>query len=156
MKVQMRRMMAGGLLVALAACAPAGSVAIAPETVTFAPSLNVDLASMQRLRSGVYIRDLREGTGPGVRRGDRVAVRYAGWTTNGTLFDALAPPSQPREFRLGDGQVISGWEDGLAGMKPGGQRQLVIPASEGYGGRRVGAVPPHSTLVFLIELVAVR
>jgi len=146
-----------GWMVMLAACgASGGAPPAAPGAIAFAPALNVDLSAMQRLRSGVYIRDVREGEGAGVRRGDRVAVRYAGWLPDGTVFDAVAPPSPPREFRLGDGQVIRGWENGLVGMRAGGQRQLVVPPSEGYGGRRVGNVPPDATLVFLIELVSIR
>lgn len=151
-----------GMLMMLAACssaAPAAGVqapAAAPEAVTFAPSLEVDLAAMQRLSSGVYVRDIRVGEGPGIVRGDQVAVRYAGWLPDGTMFDAIVPPATPREFRLGDREVIRGWDSGMVGMKAGGQRQIVVPPSLGYGARRVDKIPPNSTLVFLVELVSVR
>lgn len=158
----MRGLLCGVLGVTLAACggAPAGGEAPAPavalETMTFAPALEVDLAASERLSSGVYVRDLRPGEGPSVRRGDRVAVRYVGWLPDGTMFDAIVPPSTPREFRLGDRDVIRGWESGIVGMKAGGQRQIIVPPSLGYGGRRVDDIPPNSTLVFLVELVSAR
>lgn len=159
----MRGLLCGVLGMMLAACggaAAAGGEAPAPaealETITFAPALEVDLAAMERLSSGVYVRDIRPGEGPSVRRGDRVTVRYVGWLPDGTLFDAIVPPSTPREFRLGDGEVIRGWESGMVGMKAGGQRQIIVPPSQGYGGRRVGNIPPNATLVFLVELVSAR
>jgi FK506-binding nuclear protein len=160
----MRGLLCGVLGMMLAACggaaaggaaegpAPAGT----PETITFAPALEVDLAASERLSSGVYVRDIRPGEGPSVRRGDRVAVRYVGWLPDGTMFDAIVPPSTPREFRLGDGEVIRGWESGMVGMKAGGQRQIIVPPSQGYGGRRIDNIPANSTLVFLVELVSAR
>ncbi|CAN5869061.1 FKBP-type peptidyl-prolyl cis-trans isomerase [soil metagenome] len=134
----------------LAACAsvPAATA----ETVTFAPSLMVDLAAMERLPSGVYIRDVRVGEGNPVRAGDVVAVHYAGWLPDGTLFDGLAPPTPPTQFRLGAGEVIRGWDTGMPGMSRGGQRMLVVPASMAYGRERVENVPANSVLVFLIEI----
>jgi FKBP-type peptidyl-prolyl cis-trans isomerase len=159
--MRMRRWFCG-MLMMLAACSSAGPAAGVqapapePEAITFAPSLEVDLAAMERLSSGVYVRDVREGEGPGVIRGDRVTVRYVGWLPDGTLFDAIVPPNAPREFRLGDGEVIRGWESGMVGMKVSGQRQIVVPPSLGYGARRVDNIPANSTLVFLVELVSVR
>lgn len=155
----MRRLLCGVLGMMLAACggAAGGSApVVAPEAISFAPALEVDLAAMERLSSGVYVRDIRPGEGPSVRRGDHVSVRYVGWLPDGTMFDAVVPPSTPREFRLGDGDVIRGWESGLVGMKAGGQRQIVVPPSLGYGGRRIDNIPANSTLVFLVELVSSR
>jgi FK506-binding nuclear protein len=111
---------------------------------------------MQRLESGVLVRDMRLGEGPTVRRGDDVAVRYVGWLPDGKLFDAVVPPNAPKEFRLGGGEVIRGWEQGVLGMRVGGQRQIIVPPSAGYGRRRVEGIPPGSTLVFLVELVSAR
>jgi FKBP-type peptidyl-prolyl cis-trans isomerase FkpA len=149
-----------GMLMMLAACGSAAAgvqaPAAAPEAMQFAPALEVNLAAMERLSAGVYVRDIRAGEGPSVVRGDRVTVRYVGWLPDGTVFDAIVPPSTPREFRLGDREVIRGWESGLLGMKAGGQRQLVVPPDQGYGARREGNIPPNSTLVFLVELVSVR
>jgi FKBP-type peptidyl-prolyl cis-trans isomerase FkpA len=145
------------LMVLVAGCGPAqGGSAAAPEPVAFAPALNVELGQMQRLPSGVYVRDLRVGEGAPARAGQRLQVHFAGWLPNGTQFDALVPPAAPVEFRLGERKVIRGWEEGLVGMRPGGQRQLVVPPSMGYGRRAVGAVPPNATLVFVIDLVSAR
>ena len=155
----MRRLIALTMMVLLAGCAAAAAEqapAVAPESMTFAPALNVDLAAMQRLESGLYIRDVRVGEGRSVARGDDVAVRYAGWLPDGTMVDANVAPAAPREFRLGARQVIRGWDQGLVGMRVGGQRQLVVPAALGYGGQQVGAIPPGSTLVFLVEIVSAR
>lgn len=140
---------------ACSACA-ATSAAIAPESITFAPSLQVDLSAMERTSNGVYFRDLSVGQGPQVRRGQQAAVHFAGFLPDGTQIDAVAPPSAPVEFVVGEGKVIRGWESGIVGMRVGGQRQLVVPAAQAYGGRRVGQVPPNSTLVFVIKLASAR
>jgi FKBP-type peptidyl-prolyl cis-trans isomerase FkpA len=135
--------------------AAAGS-GLALESVTFAPSLQVDLAVMERTSAGVYYRDLVVGQGPQVRSGHRVGVHFAGFLPDGTQFQQVAPPNAPVEFVLGDRAVIRGWESGMIGMRPGGQRQLVVPAAQGYGSRQVGQVPPNANLVFVIKLVSAR
>lgn len=150
----------GGLLAA-SGCASAGSggAAAGPpaiESASFAPALRIDVDAMTRTPSGLYIRDLRAGTGEEARRGARVRVHYAGWLADGTQIDARVPPDQPLEFRLGEREVIRGWDEGIAGMRVGGQRQLVVPPDLGYGARRTGPIPPGSYLVFLIELEGVR
>jgi len=145
-------LLAGTLLTAGCATAPAAT----PEEVAFAPSLNVNLSTMERLPSGVYVRDLREGAGAAARSGQQVAVHFVGWLADGTQFDGLASPNMPAEFRLGAGEVIRGWDLGLVGMREGGQRMLVVPAAQGYGARRTGNVPPNSVLVFVVELQRVR
>lgn len=155
----MRRLFCGMMMVVLAGCAAAAAEegpAVAPESMTFAPALNVDFAAMQRLEGGLYIRDVREGAGRTVGRGDDVAVRYAGWLPDGTMVDANVAPAAPREFRLGDRQVIRGWDQGIVGMRVGGQRQLIVPPSLGYGRQPVGAIPASATLVFLVEVVSAR
>jgi FKBP-type peptidyl-prolyl cis-trans isomerase FkpA len=143
------------LLAGTSACAAAGS-GLALESITFAPSLQVDLAAMQRTSTGVYYRDLVVGQGPQVSRGHRVAVHFAGFLPDGTQFQQVAAPNAPVEFELGAGAVIRGWESGMIGMRPGGQRQLVIPATQGYGRHQVGRVPPNSTLVFIVKLVSIQ
>jgi FKBP-type peptidyl-prolyl cis-trans isomerase FkpA len=153
------RLLFCGLLAVLAGCggASAGTSSAVPlEGVSFTPGLQVDLTQMERTSSGVYWRELVVGEGPQVTRGQRVSVHYAGFLPDGTPVDANAPPSAPYTFVLGQGRVIRGWEAGLLGMRAGGQRQLVIPPSEGYGGRRVGKIPPNSTLVFIVQLVSAR
>jgi FKBP-type peptidyl-prolyl cis-trans isomerase FkpA len=138
----------------LSTCASTG--AVPPEATSYAPSLRVDLSAMQRLPSGIYIRDVRAGQGAAARPGDRVAVHYVGWLPDGTQVEGLAPPSDPLVFRLGERAVIRGWDIGVDGMRPGGQRMLVVPAHLGYGARQVDNVPPDSVLIFLIELVGIR
>ena len=142
----------------LAGCSAAAtsSGVLGPESITFAPSLGVDLTTSERVGDGVYVRDLVVGQGPSVRRGSRVSVHFAGFLPDGTQFDAVAPPSAPVEFALGAGGVIRGWEAGIIGMRAGGQRQLVIPPAQAYGARRVGKVPPNATLVFVIKMVSAR
>jgi FKBP-type peptidyl-prolyl cis-trans isomerase FkpA len=152
----MHRFLILACLLAAGCAVPAESGSLAPESITFAPALQVDLASMQRTSAGVYYRDLVTGDGPQVRRGHHVTLHFAGFLPDGTQIDAVAPPSAPVEFDLGSGTVIRGWESGIVGMRAGGQRQLVVPAAQAYGGRRVGLVPPNSNLVFIIKLVSAR
>ena len=106
--------------------------------------------------SGLEYEDLQEGTGESPRQGQRVSVHYTGWLTNGKKFDSSLDRGQPFAFTLGRGQVIAGWDEGVAGMKVGGKRKLTIPASLGYGPSGVpGAIPPGATLVFDVELLGV-
>lgn len=144
------------LCVLITAGCATGGTALAPESITFAPALQVDLAAMERTNTGVLFRDLEEGDGPRVRRGSRVSMHYAGFLPDGTAFEQRAAPSPAVEFTVGDGSVVPGLERGMIGMRAGGQRQLVIPSSQGYGGHSVGRVPAHATLVFIIKVVSVR
>lgn len=144
------------VLVAAGCAAAAEPGAISPESIAFAPALQVDLAAMERTSTGVYYRDLVVGHGPPVRRGYRVAVHFTGFLPDGTQFEQMAAPVPPVEFELGAGTVIRGWESGMVGMRVGGQRQLVVPAAQGYGSRAVGRVPANATLVFVIKLVSAR
>jgi FKBP-type peptidyl-prolyl cis-trans isomerase len=97
------------------------------------------------------------GTGAEAKAGDTVTVQYVGMLTNGTVFDASKNHgSAGFTFALGAGQVIKGWDQGVAGMKVGGKRELVIPASLGYGAQSVGSIPANSTLVFEVELTDVK
>jgi FKBP-type peptidyl-prolyl cis-trans isomerase len=96
------------------------------------------------------------GTGDEAVVGKTVSVNYLGTLTDGTKFDSSYDRNQPFEFKLGGGQVIQGWDQGVAGMKVGGKRKLVIPASLGYGASANGSIPANSTLVFEIELLAVK
>jgi FKBP-type peptidyl-prolyl cis-trans isomerase len=96
------------------------------------------------------------GTGETAVPGKSVSVHYTGWLTNEQKFDSSVDRGQPFEFALGAGQVIQGWDQGVAGMRVGGKRQLRIPPSLGYGSRGAGGViPPDSTLIFDVELLAV-
>ena len=121
----------------------------------FAASLDVDLTQMTKLPSGLYYRDLVAGEGTVVAPGQFVAAKYTGWLTNGTQFDATGPNGTPYVFKIGAGQVIKGWDEGLLGMKVGGVRQLVVPAELGYGAQGSAPdIPPNAVLVFRVEVVS--
>ncbi len=106
--------------------------------------------------AGIQIEDLAVGEGREAKRGDVVEVHYTGWLTDGKKFDASVG-REPFSFTLGAGEVIQGWDRGVAGMKVGGKRKLTIPPELGYGDRGFpGAIPPRSTLVFEVELLDVR
>jgi peptidylprolyl isomerase/FKBP-type peptidyl-prolyl cis-trans isomerase FkpA len=103
------------------------------------------------------ISDEAVGEGPSAKSGDRVTVHYTGWLTNGTKFDSSKDHNQPFSFTLGKGDVILGWDKGVAGMKAGGKRKLTIPPDLGYGTRGAGGViPPNATLVFEVELLKIN
>jgi peptidylprolyl isomerase len=104
--------------------------------------------------SGIAIEDFVVGEGAEAIKGGEVEVHYTGYLTNGTVFDSSVQRKRPFTFELGAGRVIKGWDEGVAGMKVGGKRKLVIPAKLGYGERRAGKIPPNSTLVFTIELLS--
>ena len=105
----------------------------------------------------LLIEDLTVGEGSEAVSGKEVTVHYTGWLTDGEKFDSSKDRKQPFTFPLGAGHVIKGWDQGVAGMKVGGKRKLTIPASLGYGARGAGGViPPNATLVFEVELLAVK
>ena len=106
--------------------------------------------------SGLQYWDIVVGTGATAVSGKPVSVHYTGWLTSGQKFDSSVDRGQPFVFPLGEGQVIKGWDEGVAGMKAGGKRQLRIPPSLGYGAEGAGGViPPNATLIFDVELLDV-
>lgn len=105
---------------------------------------------------GMTIEDLKVGTGKTAEAGTTVSVHYVGTLTNGTKFDSSRDRGNPFTFALGAGQVIEGWDKGVAGMKVGGLRKLTIPPDLAYGNRAIGSIPANSTLVFEVELLDVK
>jgi len=106
--------------------------------------------------SELIVTDVRFGTGDEVKAGDTVAVNYVGTLQNGQEFDNSYKRGQPFIFKVGAGNVIQGWEEGIVGMKVGGQRVLVIPSDKAYGSRGFGPIPGNATLVFSIELMSIQ
>ncbi|MDO8519450.1 MAG: FKBP-type peptidyl-prolyl cis-trans isomerase [Deltaproteobacteria bacterium] len=111
--------------------------------------------------SGLKYLDSKIGTGPEAVKGKTVAVHYTGWlyqnSAKGAKFDSSLDHGSPFQFMLGAGMVIRGWDEGIAGIKVGGKRTLIIPADLAYGPRGFGSViPPNSTLVFDVELIEVK
>ena len=106
--------------------------------------------------SGLGIVEMQEGAGDLARPGQQVTVHYTGWLTDGRKFDSSRDRGDPFTFNLGARQVIPGWDEGVAGMKVGGSRRLVIPPELGYGSRGAGPIPPGATLLFNVELLGVQ
>jgi peptidylprolyl isomerase len=112
---------------------------------------------MQTTSSGLQYEDLTVGNGPSPQSGQTAVVHYTGWLDNGTKFDSSVDRGQPFEFPVGQGRVIKGWDEGVATMKVGGKRKLVIPPDLGYGARGAGGViPPNARLTFEVELLGVK
>ncbi len=133
------------------------AVATRTPPLEFAEELGVDLQAMRRTTSGLYVQDLEEGRGLGARAGHVLLVHYTGWLINGEKFDSSRDRGEPFSFQLGASQVIRGWDEGLVGIRIGGQRRLVIPPDLAYGARGVpGAIPPNATLVFEVELLDIK
>jgi len=142
---------------AVAACAggaaSAGGGASEPiPQSSIAPEMGVNLADYTRTPEGVYYRDMTVGTGAEATAKSRVTVAYRGLLANGTQVDSSAGFS----FRMSGGQVIRGWQIGVAGMRVGGARILIIPPHLGYGWKEVGPIPRNSTLLFRVQLMEVR
>jgi FKBP-type peptidyl-prolyl cis-trans isomerase FkpA len=107
--------------------------------------------------SGLQYEDQAEGQGTAAKAGDRVQVHYTGWLKNGTKFDSSLDRQKPFDFVLGKGMVIKGWDEGVAGMKPGGKRRLIIPGNLAYGASGYPPViPPNAELTFDVELLKVN
>ena len=120
-------------------------------------TMQVNAEKLQQSSSGLQYEDKKVGTGDSPKAGQIVRVHYTGWLTDGTKFDRSVDRGSPFEFALGKGQVIKGWDEGVASMKIGGMRTLVIPPELGYGQRGYpGVIPQNATLVFDVELLGVN
>ena len=131
----------------------------APTTAATPAATTTAAAPTQTMQNVTELKkeDIKVGDGAEAKAGQTVSVHYTGWLTNGTKFDSSVDRGQPFDFKLGAGQVIPGWDQGVAGMKVHGKRKLTIPPNMGYGERGAGGViPPNATLVFDVELLAVK
>ncbi len=134
------------------------SMAVGTTTsLTATSTMDLSLAPNEELPTELVVTDVVVGSGPEAKPGDTVSVNYVGALPDGTVFDASANHGGPFTFPLGAGRVIQGWDQGVAGMKVGGKRRLVIPPNLGYGNQAVGGViPANATLLFEVELVSVQ
>lgn len=135
--------------------ASASNVPSNPATDEFASSLGITLSEYTRLSDDVYISDLEVGSGREVANGNVVRAFYTGYLVNGEQFESNVG-GDPISFRVGTGEVIRGWDEGLLGMKEGGKRRIVIGSNAGYGATGGGPIPPHSTIIFDVELVSIE
>jgi peptidylprolyl isomerase len=152
-------LLAGVLLVAAPGCNKASTPAISVSTVPSTTTVDGKTVPLKSTPSGLKYYDSKVGTGPSPKSGQTAAVQYTGTLLDGTKFDSSYDHgSAPFSFPVGMGRVIAGWDEGVATMKVGGKRRLVIPGALAYGPNPPpGApIPPDATLVFDIELVSVQ
>ena len=150
----MRMLSAAGLIAAFALAAIGSTVMSDPSTAQSA-------AKAVTTSSGLQIIDTKVGTGASPRQNQTAIVHYTGWLyengTKGKKFDSSVDRNEPFEFPVGAGRVIKGWDEGVATMKIGGKRTLIVPPQLGYGARGAGgAIPPNATLMFDVELLGVK
>lgn len=162
-----------GIAVALAIVVALGMLFLGPNMFTLlnssepAPAESLSFATTSMITSAplpegqlpteLTATDTVVGNGTEAVPGNRITMNYVGMLPDGTVFDASARHGQPFTFTLGAGEVIQGWDQGIAGMKVGGQRRLIIPPAFGYGAQEIpGVIPANSTLIFDVELVEVQ
>ncbi len=126
------------------------------KTLIAAALLAAGSFAMPADAADLKMEDKTVGAGATAAAGKTVQVHYTGWLTDKKKFDSSKDRGQPFSFRLGNGDVIKGWDQGVAGMKEGGVRILTIPPELGYGARNVGSIPANSTLIFEVELLKVE
>lgn len=140
---------------------PTPVATVTPEGQTPAPTAPANPPEVQGTEittdSGLKYIDIQEGTGPAPASGQTVVMHYTGWLAEGgTKFDSSIDRGQTYEFSLGQGTVIDGWDEGIATMKAGGKRRLIIPPNLAYGEAGRGEIPPNATLIFDVELVEIK
>lgn len=124
--------------------------------LTSAAPQTVEMLQYTTTASGLQYFDFEVGDGARPQEGQRVSVHYTGWFTDGKKFDSSVDRNDPFGFSLGKGQVIKGWDEGVATMNIGGKRQLRIPGDLAYGPRGRGGIPPNATLIFEVELLGIE
>jgi len=137
----------------------AGFVAALASTTTIGAqdTKTKDDPKVVTTKSGLKYQDVKVGDGDTAKAGDTVEVHYTGWLKDGKKFDSSVDRKQPFSFKLGAGKVIKGWDEGVAGMKVGGKRKLIIPPELGYGKDGAGdVIPPDAELTFDVELLKVK
>ncbi|MCG3205484.1 MAG: hypothetical protein KCHDKBKB_02205 [Elusimicrobia bacterium] len=152
------------VLVILLTCAANAGCALkqgnpAPTTTNTTKESPKESSSVKTIKtsSGLQYVDIKEGTGESPKNGQRVTVHYTGKLKDGTKFDSSVDRGEPFTFIIGVGQVIKGWDEGVATMKVGGQRTLIIPSQLGYGERGAGnVIPPNAELHFDVELLGIK
>jgi len=137
------------------------ALAASPLLADEAKEKEKEKSKMTKTSSGLQYEDTKEGTGAVPKTGQTCVMHYTGWLwengAKGKKFDSSLDHGQPFEFHIGQGQVIKGWDEGVATMKVGGKRTLLIPPQLGYGSRGAGGViPPNATLLFEVELLNVK
>jgi FKBP-type peptidyl-prolyl cis-trans isomerase len=169
MKKMMWLSLAAAVVVAAAGCNESGTSDSAPSTTPSAsattgeparaeaPAATATPGAEVAMKNGLKYQDLKVGEGALAEPGMTATVHYTGWLTDGTKFDSSVDRGQPFQFRLGAGNVIRGWDEGVRGMRVGGKRKLTIPPDLGYGAAGAGGViPPNATLVFDVDLLDVK
>jgi len=150
------------LLLSVALAATLSATASADEKKPAAPSApeKKSESKMTKTPSGLQYEDTKVGTGASPQKGQTCVMHYTGWLwengAKGSKFDSSVDRGKPFEFPLGQGRVIKGWDEGVATMKVGGKRRLIVPAGLGYGDRGTGPIPGGATLIFDVELLEVR
>jgi len=166
-----QRLLGAALVLALAGCSSNSKTSAMPtsdttqsmttaKATTGAATSNDAAASAAKevtMPNGLKYVDMKVGDGQLAETGMTAQVHYTGWLTDGTKFDSSVDRGQPFSFKLGAGQVIRGWDEGVKGMRVGGKRKLTIPPDLGYGAAGAGGViPPNATLVFDVELLGLQ
>ncbi len=165
--MNLRLLLAASLALSFMACSGKTDESTVPSNTTAAASAPAAAqgagadtfampAKLQTTPSGLQYAIDQPGTGPKPQAGQTVTVHYTGWLTNGTKFDSSRDRGEPYPFAIGRGEVIAGWDEGVADMKVGEKRTLVIPPALGYGEQGSGPIPPNATLVFKVELLGVQ
>lgn len=149
-----------GAMILVAAVAVAQTAPAKPKVKVVTPNTNAPAkvnGDGVKTDSGLQYWEIRVGTGEVAKEGSHVRVHYTGWLTTSKKFDSSVDRGQPFDFTIGNGEVIRGWEEGVAGMKVGGKRQLRIPPELGYGADgSPPTIPPNATLIFDIQLLGVQ